>query len=391
MSRRRAPGEGVTATFPRGGTAEARVLRHLVLNGPASRAHLSEVLGLSAAAVSKAIASLQSADLLEDVGVVSSDSPGRPRTLLRIRPKEFGVIGVDLAREGVRAVKIDLTGAQVARAEARYGPEPARSTVESGLINVVQQLLDDDHQQVLAIGVGTPGPLDLRLGRVLNPPDFGAWADVPLQALLEERTGLPTWIDRDANAAALGSYWFGAAGGRENFAHILLGFGIGLGLVSNARLFHDGKGLTIDLAHTVIDFNGPPCKCGSRGCLHLYTSATALKAESRGGPTEQKELAEAGRALGYSLVNLVNTFHPELIVLSGIVADRDPVVLESARRVLSSVMLPRGEHIELVRSPLGREAVAFGGVALALEHLLGRGPYGPLREPGRRTLEQEVI
>lgn len=378
--------------FPRRGTAEARVLRQLALRGPASRAHLAAMLGLSSAAVSKAASQLHDAGLVQEGGLVSSDGPGRPRTLLQIRSDCYAILGIDLARDGIRAVKVDLAGGVVGTAEAPYAPVRSRRVIERGLADVVHALMEDEHRQILAIGVGTPGPLDLQRGHVLEPPDFDDWRDVPLATLLEGWTGVRAWIERDANAAALGGFWFGAAGGRDDFAHVLVDISIGLGLVCDGRLLHGGKGLSNDLAHTVIDFNGPFCTCGSRGCLHMYASASALEARRIGGKqVRDAELEEAGRALGYSLVNLCNTFHPGLIVMSGIVVERDAIVIERAREVVASVVVPKGLDTDVVVSPLGRNTVALGSAAVVLEHMFGNGPYGRLQEPGHVAFGQEVV
>lgn len=128
------------------------------------------------------------------------------------------------------------------------------------------------------IGIGSPGPLNLELGTLGILPNFPGWEGYPLRDCLYRATGIPIYLESDANAAAVAEWKLGA--GRtaqvDSLAIITLGTGVGSGLILNGRVWHGMVGMGGEVGHVSIDRNGPPCPCGSRGCLELYASANGL-------------------------------------------------------------------------------------------------------------------
>ena len=134
---------------------------------------------------------------------------------------------------------------------------------------------------VLGAGIGTPGPLDLRLGttlNVLNPP---SWSHFGVRDAVERVLGLPVILDNDATAAALGERWRGAGRRADSFVYLYLGAGFGAGLVLGGGAHHGRRGNAAELSHIQVDPAGPPCDCGSRGCLALYVNPDGLLREAR--------------------------------------------------------------------------------------------------------------
>jgi glucokinase len=128
-----------------------------------------------------------------------------------------------------------------------------------------------------AIGVGVPGVLDAERGVVVASPNFPGWEGFPLQARLQEACGRPVVIENDANAAALGEQWLGAARGERDFLFVTIGTGIGGGVVLDGRLWRGPGGRAGEFGHLKVEADGEPCGCGSRGCLERYANAAALE------------------------------------------------------------------------------------------------------------------
>ncbi len=147
------------------------------------------------------------------------------------------------------------------------------------------------------IGVSCPGPLDPRRGVIINPPNLPCWRHFPLARRISEAWGLPAVIDNDANAAALAEAVWGAGAGFSSVFYATIGTGIGTGLVLDGKIYHGRTGAAAEGGHVSIDYNGPRCGCGKRGCIEALASGPALAARARrrltetGRPSKMTELA----------------------------------------------------------------------------------------------------
>jgi glucokinase len=222
-------------------------------------------------------------------------------------------------------------------------------------------LLDTVHEgarrlghPVIGIGVGVPGPVDMRVGRIgEHVPHVPELAGRPLAAELTERFGLPAFVDNDVNALALGEWRFGAGRGASSLVVLAPGTGFGAGIVLDGRLVRGFAGFGGELGHTPVKFDGPPCWCGGRGCLALYasgrgiaeaaqarvaghgdapllraaagdplaiTAALVFRVAADGDPVAVGIVEEACQALGAMVGTVVNGLNPEVVVITGGVA-----------------------------------------------------------------------
>ena len=218
---------------------------------------------------------------------------------------------------------------------------------------------------VVGVGIGAPGNVDAAAGRIgediQNIPELKS---VALGPLVAKRLGLPTSLDNDVNALALGEMVFGAARGARNFLLLCIGTGVGGGIVANGRIVRGASGYGGEVGHMAVEPEGRPCFCGSRGCLKAYISGPDLAAQARealagapaarflalsgGGPAAiraehlfqaaregdtaaQAIVDRAARILGIALGNLINALNPELILLGGGVMAAADLLLEPAR------------------------------------------------------------
>lgn len=250
-----------------------------------------------------------------------------------------------------------------------------------------------------AIAIAAAGAIDSPSGTVTSSPNLPGWHNVPLKEIVQKATGIRTLLLNDASAAALGEHAFGAGRGVSNLIYITVSTGIGGGIIIDGRLYGGACGSAGEIGHTTIDVNGPHCSCGNIGCLEMLASGKAIAREAqrlisggarscilelaegelqnitaqtvsaaaqRGDATARAIIAKAAAYLGVGLVNLVNTFNPEMIIVGGGVAKMGDSLLDGARRVVAerAFQLP-ARTVRIVPSQLGDNAGILGAVAFA--------------------------
>lgn len=308
------------------------------------------------------------------------------------------LIGVDLGGTRLRAVRLDSTGhifqhGSVATA-ATAGPEE----VIAQMVSLVEQVIGDvNHAEILGIGVGSPGPLDPFEGMVLHAPTLQGWVNVPLRAILQERTGLPVVLNNDANAAALGEWYFGSGQGCQDFIYVTVSTGIGGGIIANGQLLLGRKGMAGEIGHMQIQPDGPVCSCGQIGCWESLASGTALarfavqelqkgspsllhdsatkgpvtaadvfSAAAQGDALAQDLLRREGELLGRGLVNLLHLFSPERITLGGGVAQGMVWLEPHIHRVIAARSMPCYRDVPLQYAHHAEQAGVIGAATLLL-------------------------
>ncbi len=260
--------------------------------------------------------------------------------------------------------------------------------------------------EIGGVGIGVPGMLDLKRGLVLFTPNFpGNWLNVALRPRMEKLTGLHTAMLNDVRSMTLGEWTFGAGRGVDTVACFAVGTGIGGGLVINGRLHLGIDGTGGELGHQIIDMNGLPCGCGSRGCLEAYASGPAitamgLKAVTQGLTTRIGELAEydlnritpeiihqaaldgdliaqdifkrAGFYIGIAVASIIASVGPPRVVIGGGVARAGELLLEPVRKTVDerTFMVPR-DKVEIVPAELGVRAGMIGAALWARDDLYG--------------------
>ncbi|HEB01406.1 MAG TPA: ROK family protein [Candidatus Portnoybacteria bacterium] len=238
------------------------------------------------------------------------------------------------------------------------------------------------NKEIVGLGIGVPGPVDIQKGLVHFLPNLPGWQKVPLKKILEKELSLPVSLDNDSNCFVLAETRFGAAQGYQNVIGLTLGTGLGGGIIINGEIYHGANGLAGEIGHMVIVAEGLKCNCGNRGCLEQYVSGSALvlKYKKLTGQektpleiekeSEQKKkpalkvIEETGYYLGLGLANLINILNPEIIVLGGGVA-RTKTLYSPTIREMKKRVFPLGQKTPVVISKLGREAGIIGAAWLS--------------------------
>lgn len=308
-------------------------------------------------------------------------------------------IGIDLGGTNIKGALVSEAG-EVLREESRpTHAEQGADAVCDGIAAVINALREGEDGRLGGVGLGCPGTVDDASGRVLYANNLG-WTDFDLRAAVRARTGLSLRLGNDANVAALAEALVGCAKGAESAVVVTLGTGVGGGVVLDGRMLTGYTGAASELGHMVIREGGEECTCGRRGCFEAYASATALIRETRRAMAAHPEslmhtvaeengtvdgrtaftAAQSGDAaaravvdryvedLACGLANIVNVFFPEVIALSGGIANQGETLLAPLRgrvRALSYGSRYAVRHTRIERCTLGYRAGVIGAALLA--------------------------
>jgi N-acetylmannosamine-6-phosphate 2-epimerase / N-acetylmannosamine kinase len=236
--------------------------------------------------------------------------------------------------------------------------------------------------EIGAIGVATAGWVDPETGRVVwATANLPGWTGAAIAN--EIRVDVPVIIENDANAVAVAERRFGAGRGVDNFICLTLGTGVGGGCYVGGRLVRGAHSLGNALGHISIASDGPPCSCGKHGCLELYTNAAALvryagdssasaediiRAAHTGDPRAAEAIHTLARHLATGLATIVHILDPQLVLISGGLAEKNALLFEHLKRELASrVMANERRRLQVRRSELGYYSGVLGAAAAALE------------------------
>ncbi|NGP45953.1 ROK family transcriptional regulator [Bacillaceae bacterium SIJ1] len=270
------------------------VVLSLIRNeGPISKADIAEKTKLTFATISNIIQKLFQSNLISEQGHGESKG-GRKPVLYGLNANAYYAVGVEVGVSQVSAVLTNLQATVVAEEKVPTDASLESTSIVGQMFAVIDTVIETagvTKESILGIGISAPGPLDIESGVILQPPNLTGWRHVPLRDMVSERYRLPVHLEKDANAAALGEMWFGAAKGKENVIFILADEGIGGSVIYQGRFyrgFNNGGG---DLGHGTIDIDGPLCNCGNYGCLEALSSGLAVvrrvKEEVRRGVSSQ--------------------------------------------------------------------------------------------------------
>ena len=308
------------------------------------------------------------------------------------------ILAVDIGGTRLRAIRCDQKGNILAHSEtetaATEGPGAVIQQIERLIADVRGDLPDE---AILGLGVGTPGPVDGRTGLIYEAPNLQGWINVPLKALLIERTGLDVEVANDANAAALGEWLFGSGRGIQHFVYVTVSTGIGGGVIVDGRLLLGRKGIASEVGHMVVEASGPRCVCGNYGCWEVLASGTALaqgalEALAAGEPTSLRELSDPARVtgedvaraatngdrlalrlmeregemLGIGVVNLLQLFSPDRIALGGGVMKSASLIFPFMHRTIQARALTPYRDVSVELATLGEHTGVLGAAALIL-------------------------
>lgn len=302
-------------------------------------------------------------------------------------------------------------GTRLARNERPTPTELGPDAIVSACRDAARQARVDAPARVTGdlagIGISSPGPVNPRTGVIVEPPNLGPeFRDIPIADLLAASEGLPAFLDRDTNVAALGEHAFGAARDVDDFIYLTVSTGIGGAIVSEGRLFHGPDGYAGELGHVVVDMNGPRCGCGGIGHVEAIAAGVSLARHAeaalasgaspfladrartlpQGEELSAKDVAEgslagdpacvelmnrARRAIAAGCVGYVNTFNPHRIVIGGAIAEAEGERLLGPIReaIAAEAFQVVARRVRVVPAGLGGDVSLAGAQPLVMSRL----------------------
>lgn len=319
------------------------------------------------------------------------------------------VLAVDIGGTKIMTAVISAEGKMLARDVCPTLAGEGVSAVIERLFSAIDSLLNRNSLrpvQLAGISIACAGGIDTGRGLVVTSPNMPDWLNVPLVDKTRERFKIDAFLLNDASAAALGEHRYGAGRGVNNLVLFTLGTGIGGGIVADGELYLGAVGAAAEIGHMTIDADGPECACGNKGCLEMLASGTAVTRDAvsrvkRGEKTSLVEIVngdidkitaetvanaarngdalalevlnKAGYYLGIGMVNVVNIFNPEMIVLGGGMAELGDLFIGQGRQMVAERAFPISSRtVRIVTAQLGNEAGVYGATAYAFGQAGGK-------------------
>lgn len=316
------------------------------------------------------------------------------------------LIGVDLGGTNLKTALVSADKKVLAKdsrpTNAEGGPGAVMDAMEASIRDLAgaEGLAMDD---VGAVGFGAPGPMNWQTGIVYSPPNLPGWKDVPLAEKMQQRIGVPCFVDNDANVACYGEFWLGAGQGAETMVVLTLGTGLGGGIVVFGQLLRGIDGTAGELGHITVERGGRLCGCGSHGCLEAYASVTGMvrtavegldkgkdsvlkemchsdldqitgkmifEAAQQGDKLARKVFKETATWLGIGIASLVNALNPERVVLCGGMIAAGDLLFEPVREtVLRNAFEVPAKRCQILPAGLGEDSGVLGAAGTALARL----------------------
>lgn len=311
-------------------------------------------------------------------------------------------IGMDLGGTNIKVALFDQAYHKIAEnrvpTEVHAGSDIVLQRMLSGITGLLEQA-DKKTENIKCIGIGVPGILDMQYGISQFSPNFPKWEDVPIAAWFEERLHIPTYIDHDVRVNLYGEWYAGAARGKDNVVLITLGTGLGAAFIADGHVMYGTSGNAGELGHMNMYRPGRPCHCGSTGCFGRYvsgrgmvrtlqeklengadsiitkwcagdlekiTAAMISQAYDSGDQTAIEAMYDTGRVLGYGLINTINIFNPEIIIIGGGMSGAGERLLHTARETVKEYALKiPGEKCSITTAALNDAAGMLGAAIYA--------------------------
>lgn len=306
--------------------------------------------------------------------------------------------GIDIGGTKIAMALATLSGDIIANRYMPTRPELGPNAIFENIAAALHELAGENDSAVVAIGVGSPAPIDVSNGLIMSPSNLRDWDRFPIVDLLGERFSVPVRLENDANAAALAEYLYGAGRGYENLFYVTISTGIGGGIIINGEIYDGICTAAGEIGHTIVQPDGVRCNCGSRGCLETIcagvhiarrtkellatgkssviiemvpdidqiTAKTVVEAVRRNDPLAVGVWEETCRYLAIGLGNAVTLLAPEIVVIGGGIAAAGELLFEPIRRLIPEYvsMIP-ADRINIAPAALGTESGFRGAVAIA--------------------------
>ncbi|WP_106210781.1 ROK family transcriptional regulator [Glaciihabitans tibetensis] len=374
-----------------GGSGASELFQLLRDGLPRTRTELAATTGLARSTIALRVDELMSLGLISPVGDAQSTG-GRPSSQFALNPSARFVLAADLGATHATIAVTNLSGTIVGEMTGPINIADGPETVLTWMVDTGRALLEQhglSTADVIAIGIGLPGPVEHSTGRPINPPIMPGWDQFDVPEFVRQHLEVPVLVDNDVNIMALGEQAFGWPQ-TDNLLFVKVATGIGAGVISGGRLLRGAQGIAGDIGHVRIPRGeGVACHCGNRGCLEAMASgpaiARALAETGLGDGTASSVIAlvkhgnieaiqavrQAGRDLGEILTACVSLMNPSVIAVGGSMAVVGDHLIAGVREVIYARSMPLAtSRLTIAQSSAGVNAAVLGASILAIHHAL---------------------
>ena len=285
------------------------------------------------------------------------------------------VLAVDVGGTKMAAGLVDDRGAILVEAQTRTPSDDDPEVVFASMSSIIGQVLSAPAPSPVVCGVGCGGPMSAK-GQTVAPLNIPGWKDFPLRARIEALVQLPTAVDNDAKALALGEGWVGAAGGVSDYIAMVVSTGVGAGIVLDGRLLDGASGNAGHIGHVIVEPEGKWCACGARGCLEAETSGPSIAAITGCPPTEASDEVRrrTGTLVGRAVASVANLLDFQLAVVAGSVAlgFGEPFFSAAQMEIDCRARLSFSRGTRIVPAGLGADGPLVGAAAVGRRSVFGR-------------------
>ncbi|MFA9465879.1 MAG: ROK family protein [Velocimicrobium sp.] len=370
----------------------ALLLKHLRKEGVCSRVHLSNLTGLKQATVTNIMKDFIEWGLVKEVGFLSGNK-GRRSIGIEVESDLFRVIGVRLARKHYSIGLFDLNGKCVkeVRVEINSLESNQPICIINGMIETILKVINENSEnKILAIGVAVPGPFIRKKNRIGLITETQGWNGIDIQKRLQSAISLPMYLEHDANVGAFAYMWDLKENYKdETLVYFAAGQGVGAGIVMDGEIYQGAIGTAGEIGHMTIDYEGPKCACGNYGCLEKYTSSIeytkavnsiikkqytfkeVIELYRQGNEVCREQYRKACRMMGYGIINLINLYNPNIIIIGDEMMKVDAdVMYENICNTVKERVLPEiWNDVSIRKSEYNGDAMLHGAAMVAISEI----------------------
>lgn len=374
------------------------LLNFIRRNRQATKAGLSTVTGLTFMAIKKIMEELMSLNLVREDSF-ETRGLGRKAVTYAINENYGYTAGLHVNIFQTTAAVLDIGGKTLAtKTLDMKDAADSQTAFLNQLVELVNSTIEESgcpREKLLGLGMGVPGPVDSREGRVLAPPNFALLRYLPLREIMAEKLGINAILQKDTNAIAMGEFWRGHGAGYNTMCYIDADMGIGSSMIINGRIYEGSNCVAGEFGHITLDLNGPLCNCGNHGCLEAMASGLAalkelanamdsshplyakrdnltirdmLSAARRNDPLCISILNKSAYYMGVAVSSLVNILDPEIIILGGILPQEYAPYFQIVKETMLSKRFQGAQENRILPAALNGTAGAVGAGELVTDH-----------------------
>lgn len=373
------------------------ILKMIAQKAPISRIELSKLTGLSKMSLTNIISEFKEEKLVEETGLDSTAKGKRKPVLLELIDGCLCAIGIHITRNYAEGCLADIKGNIMYSKRVDLKPDFDKDWLVDTILDLVRTIKNMGDRRIVGVGVSSMGPLDLEKGVILNPTHFNHVENIPIVEEIKKHFDLPVFLCKNTNCAVLAEKYYGVGKGIENFVYIGVSRGVGSGAVVDDRLITGRNGFACEIGHLTINPKGELCACGNRGCLEQYanivsavqkakdrvkngektilkgeiTFETIINAAIDKDPLPSEILDELCSYLAIGIINLINIFDPQLVVVGNDIAMGGNEIIRRLKEYVGTVPIAfKRNKVDIKMSKFYDKAPLLGGATVVFDKLV---------------------